>query len=136
MHLFLYNTLCLNSIIYKSCLVCLTNKTFSCSQDPKIRNLVLIGSQGSLEEKTVTVCYGADFVNVTFINFCCTRKEIAQVSRKLLYRTHTHIYKYARRGVLITLQLVNWMEAHTFLYLSTVVNYGLPFNSIEIERQH
>ncbi|CAB3247460.1 unnamed protein product [Arctia plantaginis] len=48
-------------------------------KDPKIRNLVLIGSQGSLEEKTVSVCYGADFVNVTFINFCCTRKEIAQI---------------------------------------------------------
>ncbi|XP_075974138.1 1-phosphatidylinositol 4,5-bisphosphate phosphodiesterase classes I and II-like isoform X2 [Anticarsia gemmatalis] len=48
-------------------------------KDQKIRNLVLIGSQGSLEEKTVTVCYGADFVNVTFINFCCTRKEIAQL---------------------------------------------------------
>ncbi|XP_026315816.1 1-phosphatidylinositol 4,5-bisphosphate phosphodiesterase classes I and II-like [Hyposmocoma kahamanoa] len=48
-------------------------------KDPKIRNVVLIGSQGSLEEKTVTICYGADFVNVTFINFCCTRKEIAQL---------------------------------------------------------
>ncbi|KAJ8730953.1 hypothetical protein PYW08_002366 [Mythimna loreyi] len=48
-------------------------------KDPKIRNVVLIGSQGSLEEKTVTVCHGADFVNVTFINFCCTRKEIAQL---------------------------------------------------------
>ncbi|CAH1646804.1 unnamed protein product [Spodoptera littoralis] len=48
-------------------------------KDPKIRNVVLIGSQGSLEEKTVTVCHGADFVNVMFINFCCTRKEIAQL---------------------------------------------------------
>ncbi|VVC89976.1 unnamed protein product, partial [Leptidea sinapis] len=35
--------------------------------DQKIRNVVLIGSQGSLEDKTVTVCYGADFVNVTFM---------------------------------------------------------------------
>ncbi|XP_032515580.2 1-phosphatidylinositol 4,5-bisphosphate phosphodiesterase classes I and II [Danaus plexippus] len=48
-------------------------------KDPKIRNVVLIGSQGSLEEKTVTVCHGVDFVNVTFVNFCCTRKEIAQM---------------------------------------------------------
>ncbi|KAM3959579.1 phospholipase C at 21C [Aphomia sociella] len=54
-------------------------------KDPKIRNLVLIGSQGSLEEKTVTVCYGADFVNVTFINFCCTRKEIAQMWTEELF---------------------------------------------------
>lgn len=36
--------------------------------------------QDTLEEKTVTVCYGSDFVNVTFINFCCTRRDIAQVS--------------------------------------------------------
>lgn len=32
-----------------------------------------------MEEKTVTVCFGLDFVNVNFINFCATRKEIAQV---------------------------------------------------------
>lgn len=48
-------------------------------KDQKIRSVVLIGSVGSLEEKTVTVCHGADFVNVTFINFCCARKEIAQI---------------------------------------------------------
>ncbi|XP_063822893.1 1-phosphatidylinositol 4,5-bisphosphate phosphodiesterase classes I and II [Ostrinia nubilalis] len=54
-------------------------------KDPKIRHVVLIGSQGSLEEKTVTVCYGADFVNVTFVNFCCTRKEIAQMWTEELF---------------------------------------------------
>ncbi|CAH2076123.1 unnamed protein product, partial [Iphiclides podalirius] len=54
-------------------------------KDPKIRNVVLIGSQGSLEEKTVTVCYGADFVNVTFVNFCCTRKDIAQMWTEELF---------------------------------------------------
>ena len=46
----------------------------------KLRQIVTMGSQDTLEEKTVTVCYGADFVNVNFINFCCTRKEIARVS--------------------------------------------------------
>ncbi|XP_047509038.1 1-phosphatidylinositol 4,5-bisphosphate phosphodiesterase classes I and II isoform X2 [Pieris napi] len=54
-------------------------------KDPKIRNVVLIGSQGSLEEKTVTVCHGADFVNITFVNFCCTRKEIAQLWTEELF---------------------------------------------------
>ncbi|NP_001165392.1 phospholipase C beta 1 [Bombyx mori] len=54
-------------------------------KDPKIRNVVLIGSQGSLEEKTVTVCHGTDFVNVNFINFCCTRKEIAQLWTEELF---------------------------------------------------
>ena len=37
-----------------------------------------MGSQDCLEEKTVTVCYGSDFVNVMFINFCATRAEIAR----------------------------------------------------------
>ncbi|XP_045534483.1 1-phosphatidylinositol 4,5-bisphosphate phosphodiesterase classes I and II [Papilio machaon] len=54
-------------------------------KDQKIRNVVLIGSQGSLEEKTVTVCYGADFVNVTFVNFCCTRRDIAQMWTEELF---------------------------------------------------
>ncbi|CRK93620.1 CLUMA_CG007150, isoform A [Clunio marinus] len=47
-------------------------------KDLKLRQIVTMGSQDTLEEKTVTVCYGSDFVNVTFINFCCTRKDIAQ----------------------------------------------------------
>lgn len=44
-----------------------------------MRQIVTMGSQDTLEEKTVTVCFGADFVNVSFINFCATKKEIAQV---------------------------------------------------------
>lgn len=38
-----------------------------------------MGSQDTLEEKTVTVCCGSDFVNINFTNFCCTRKEIARL---------------------------------------------------------
>lgn len=49
-------------------------------KDPKLRQIVTMGSQDTLEEKTVTVCCGSDFVNLSFINFCCTKKEIAQVS--------------------------------------------------------
>lgn len=47
-------------------------------KDPKLRQIVTMGSQDTLEEKTVTVCCATDFVNISFINFCCTRKEIAQ----------------------------------------------------------
>ncbi|GBO98530.1 1-phosphatidylinositol 4,5-bisphosphate phosphodiesterase classes I and II [Eumeta japonica] len=50
-------------------------------QDQKLKNVVMIGSQGSLEEKTITVCYGSDFVNVMFVNFCCAKKETAQPRR-------------------------------------------------------
>lgn len=48
-------------------------------QDPKLRGMVTLGSQDTLEEKTVTVCCAADFVNITFINFCATRRDIAQI---------------------------------------------------------
>lgn len=37
-----------------------------------------MGSQELLEDKTVTICYGSDFVNMTFLNFCSTRAEIAR----------------------------------------------------------
>ncbi|KAJ8919539.1 hypothetical protein NQ315_002160 [Exocentrus adspersus] len=47
--------------------------------DPKLKQIVTMGSQDTLEEKTVTVCCANDFVNITFINFCCTRKEIARL---------------------------------------------------------
>ncbi|XP_011296574.1 1-phosphatidylinositol 4,5-bisphosphate phosphodiesterase classes I and II isoform X2 [Musca domestica] len=47
-------------------------------KDPKLTQIVTLGSQDTLEEKTVTVCHGSDFVNISFINFCCTKKEIAQ----------------------------------------------------------
>ena len=46
--------------------------------------MATLGSQDTLEEKTVTVCYGSDFVNVQFINFCCTSKKIAQVCTHIL----------------------------------------------------
>lgn len=38
-----------------------------------------MGVQDTLEEKTVTVCCASDFVNISFVNFCCTRKEIAKL---------------------------------------------------------
>ncbi|KAL3266567.1 hypothetical protein HHI36_010733 [Cryptolaemus montrouzieri] len=48
-------------------------------KDPKLRQIVTMGMQDTLEEKTVSVCCANDFVNINFINFCCTRKEIAKL---------------------------------------------------------
>ncbi|CAG9858633.1 unnamed protein product [Phyllotreta striolata] len=48
-------------------------------KDPKLRQIVTMGSQDTLEEKTVTVCCANDFVNLTFINFCCTKRDIARL---------------------------------------------------------
>ncbi|XP_023165955.2 1-phosphatidylinositol 4,5-bisphosphate phosphodiesterase classes I and II isoform X4 [Drosophila hydei] len=48
-------------------------------KDAKLRQIVTMGPQDTLEEKTVTICHGSDFVNMTFVNFCCTRRDIAQI---------------------------------------------------------
>ncbi|XP_065158334.1 1-phosphatidylinositol 4,5-bisphosphate phosphodiesterase classes I and II [Atheta coriaria] len=56
-----------------------TAKYAKIPKDPRLRQIVTMGSQDTLEEKTVTVCVASDFVNINFINFCCTRKEIAKL---------------------------------------------------------
>ncbi|XP_046389160.1 1-phosphatidylinositol 4,5-bisphosphate phosphodiesterase classes I and II [Ischnura elegans] len=56
-----------------------TGKYAKVPKDPKLKQIVTMGSQDTLEEKTVTVCCGSDFVNLTFTNFCCTKKEIAKL---------------------------------------------------------
>lgn len=49
-------------------------------KDPKLRDQVSMGASGDLlEDKTLTVSYGPDFVNVSFLNFCTTKKDIAKV---------------------------------------------------------
>ncbi|ALC38505.1 Plc21C [Drosophila busckii] len=48
-------------------------------KDMKLRQIVTLGQQDTLEEKTVTICHGSDFVNMTFVNFCCTKRDIAQI---------------------------------------------------------
>ncbi|XP_074595176.1 1-phosphatidylinositol 4,5-bisphosphate phosphodiesterase classes I and II-like isoform X2 [Brevipalpus obovatus] len=48
-------------------------------REGKLRDSVNSGpSDVPLEDKTFTVCYGPDFVNVSFINFVCTSREDAQ----------------------------------------------------------
>ncbi|XP_044748447.1 1-phosphatidylinositol 4,5-bisphosphate phosphodiesterase classes I and II isoform X2 [Coccinella septempunctata] len=56
-----------------------TGKQSKIPKDPKLRQIVAMGIQDTLEEKTVTVCCANDFVNINFINFCCTKKEIARL---------------------------------------------------------
>ena len=44
----------------------------------KLKDSLITGSQDiPLEDKTVTVVYGPDLVNVNFINFCCHNRETA-----------------------------------------------------------
>jgi phosphatidylinositol phospholipase C beta len=44
----------------------------------KLKDSLVMGSPDvALEDKTVTVVYGPDLVNVNFINFCCHNRETA-----------------------------------------------------------
>lgn len=61
----------------------LSNYLQICSQDPKLKQIVSMGAQEPLEDKTLTVCYGSDFVNPNFVNFCCSNKETAEVRSSL-----------------------------------------------------
>lgn len=63
-------------------------------QDPKLRQFCNIGlPSDSLEEKTVTLVFGTDYVNVQFINFCCSKRETAKVSE--FYKFYTFTFKIA-----------------------------------------
>lgn len=66
---------------------------FPNEQEGKLKESINIGpGDVPLEDKTLTVVYGADFVNVNFINFCTFSKEIAQVSVVLFWRGTSSIY--------------------------------------------
>ena len=49
-------------------------------REGKLRDSVTMGPETiALEDKTLTVVYGAEFANINVINFCCNSKEIARV---------------------------------------------------------
>lgn len=49
-------------------------------QDPRLRESLMVGATDvPLEDKMVTIAYGIDMVNVSYISFAATTKAIAQV---------------------------------------------------------
>ena len=56
-----------------------TGKGVKVPKDPKLREMLSLGP-GELEDKTVTVVYSTDFVNVSFVNFCTRKTDVAKVS--------------------------------------------------------
>lgn len=79
-------------------------------QDSKLRQIVTLGSQDTLEEKTVTVCYGSDFVTVSFINFCATKKEIAQVNEWSDCHAEIRNLAIAQCNIFVIIILQHWSE--------------------------
>lgn len=83
-----------------------------------------MGSQDTLEEKTVTVCCANDFVNITYINFCCTRKEIARLWSDALMSLAYNLNQI--HGTAVTYL----RKAHTKLTLMTDKTNKIPVKKL------
>ncbi|ENN82841.1 hypothetical protein YQE_00790, partial [Dendroctonus ponderosae] len=97
---------------------------FAWLQDAKLRPIVTMGSQDTLEEKTVTVVTAHDFVNVNFINFCCTKKDIAQLWTDALLSLAYNL-KQVNGAALMHLR-----KAYTKLTLQTDKSGKIPVKNI------
>lgn len=84
-----------------------------------------MGSQDTLEEKTVTVCTANDFVNITFVNFCCTRKEIARLWTDSLMALAYNLTQINGTTNMFLL------KAHTKLTLMTDKTGKIPIKKLE-----
>jgi len=52
-------------------------------QDPRLRESLMVGATDCpLEDKMVTIAYGIDMVNISYISFAATTKAIAQVCQR------------------------------------------------------
>ncbi|OTF70287.1 hypothetical protein BLA29_012903 [Euroglyphus maynei] len=89
--------------------------------DGKLKESINIGPQDiSLEDKTLTVVYGTDFVNVNFINFCTNSKELAQ-------EWANELLKIAYNLLAINASVYTFLEkAHTKLFLMSDRDRKLP----------
>lgn len=101
-----------------------TGKQAKVPKDPKLKSLVTMGSQVPLEDKTVTICYGSDFVNMNFINFCTTRAEIAQHWTEQLFQM---AYNLIQLNTSTTMFL---LKAHTKLALFADKSEKIPVKDI------
>ncbi|XP_016837746.1 1-phosphatidylinositol 4,5-bisphosphate phosphodiesterase classes I and II isoform X1 [Nasonia vitripennis] len=101
-----------------------TGKFAKIPKDPKLKSFVTMGSQDSLEDKTVTICHGSDFVNMTFINFCTTRAEIAR------HWTDQILHLAYNLTQLNTSTIMFLQKAHTKLTLSADKFGNIPVKNI------
>lgn len=95
------------------------------TQEGKLRDSVSMGAPDvPLEEKTVTVLYGPDLVNVSAISFCGTSREVAQLwSDELLSMAYNLLSLNAPAATFLE-------KAHTKLLLCTDREGRLPVKSV------
>ena len=100
-----------------------TGQTARTPKDPKVRSIVNLG-QGQLEDKTVTIVYGVDFVNVNFINFCTHKIDTAQT-------WCSQLWGYVRSlNPLSISSIQNLEKIHTQLMLLTKAEKPIPVRAI------
>lgn len=60
------------------------------AQNPKEKIREAVGSmgQGQIEDKTVTIVFGSELTAVSYVNFTCNSKQVAQVSGLFLPGQH------------------------------------------------
>lgn len=90
---------------------------------PSLRGLVSLGP-GCLEEKTITVVYGVDFVNISFLNFCSNKIDVAQT-------WCSELWKYVRSvNPLNISSMQNLRKIHTQLTLFSNGDKPIPVRSV------
>ncbi|XP_052272582.1 1-phosphatidylinositol 4,5-bisphosphate phosphodiesterase beta-1-like isoform X3 [Dreissena polymorpha] len=102
-----------------------TGKYAKVPKDGKLRETCLIGpSDVPLEDKTVTIAYGNDMVNIEFYNFVCASRELATfLCEELL--------KYANNLLALNGSCLTFLEkAHTRLTHVLDVNGKIPVKNI------
>ncbi|XP_028966613.1 1-phosphatidylinositol 4,5-bisphosphate phosphodiesterase classes I and II [Galendromus occidentalis] len=102
-----------------------TGKHAKTPKEGKLRDSVNIGAKdATLEDKTVTVVYGADYVNVSFISFCCNSREVAQQWADELLGMATNL-------LFLNAPVMTYLEKmHTRILLSTDKEGKIPVKSI------
>lgn len=93
------------------------------ARDPKLRGVVSLGP-GTLEDKTITIVYGTDFVNVSFLNFCSNKIEVAAT-------WCSELWKYVRLiNPLSTCAVQNLRKIHTQLCLFSNGEKPIPAKAV------
>ncbi|XP_041352677.1 1-phosphatidylinositol 4,5-bisphosphate phosphodiesterase beta-1-like [Gigantopelta aegis] len=95
-------------------------------KDGKLRDTLMIGQQDiPLEEKTVSVCFGTDFVNVEWINFVSSHRDTAK-------EWADNIFKYSRNLLALNASALTFLEK-SYTRLSVVLNQDgkIPIKNVQ-----
>lgn len=75
-------------------------------QDARMRDSISMGSPDTpLEDKMVTICYGTDMVNLSFINFAANSRDVAKVPQ-----SHVIFIWLADKYVTVAWFLQEWCQ--------------------------